>query len=120
MEGTRSHHWWSAAPARQDGPVISGRRAYLEVLGVFGCFFAASIASAGYVLAGAPGTDHWTWTNSVPSSIDQVAVGVLSVLVPLLLLARRGRGLADLGLSRGHAGHSGRRRSGWWAGACWR
>ncbi len=94
-------HWWSAQPGRTDTLTLSAGRAYGEVLLVFGMFFAASVALAGFSLAvplsnGSVGG----WSESIPASIDQVATTILCVLVPVLLVRRRGLGAADLGLSR--------------------
>jgi hypothetical protein len=92
--------WWQPEPMRDDLPVISARRAYGEVLFVYSCFFLASIAVAISSLLTHVGASSYTWSQSIASSINQVAVGALAVSVPLLLSARRGVQAADLGLSR--------------------
>jgi hypothetical protein len=93
-------HWWSPKSARDDRVRISAGRAYVETLAVFGAFFAASIAVAGFTVGGAHySTSVGGWQNAIPASIDQVAVTALAVAVPLLLAARRGLNRVDLGLA---------------------
>lgn len=94
-------HWWSTRPPRTDTPPISAVRAYGEVLLVFGAFFAAGIAAAGFDLAGqGPGNSTTTWGDAVPVSIELVFETALCVLVPLLLVTRRGGRAGDLGIAR--------------------
>ncbi len=94
-------HWWSVQPPDTDTPPLSALRAYVEIVVVFGAFFAAAIAAATFSLAGHdPLNPVRGWTQAVPASMSQVATTVLCVLVPVLLASRRGSGAADLGLIR--------------------
>jgi hypothetical protein len=100
IEQTKSR-WWSPRPAPVDTPVISARRAYLEVLGVFAIFFAASIAAAAFYLGNrSPSVNIAGWSDAVPAGIDQVATTALCILVPVLLVRRRGLGPGQLGLTK--------------------
>ena len=97
----KKRRWWWAQPPRTDTPVLSTRRAYTEVLVVFGTFFASGIVAAAFSVAGhTPTSPPAGWSEAVPASIDQVAITVLCVLVPLLLSARRSLRPGDLGLHR--------------------
>jgi Type II CAAX prenyl endopeptidase Rce1-like/Protein of unknown function (DUF2510) len=91
--------WWSAQPARADTPRISARRAYAEVLLVFGVFFSGGLVYAAFIVTGhsLPSGIHG-WTEAVPSSFQEVSTTILCILVPLLLVRRRGLGPADLGI----------------------
>lgn len=90
--------WWAAQHPSGEWPTVSTARAYVEVLGVFGAFFAASVAAAGFVVAGSTLPSNVAgWPIAIPSSIDQVAVTALAVGVPVLLAGRRGLGPRDLG-----------------------
>jgi hypothetical protein len=92
-------HWWSVQPPRLDTPSLTTSRAYTEVLVVFGVFFAAGVAAAAFSVIGESPSGYVNgWQAAVPGSISQVATTVLSVLVPVLLVGRRGLGAADLGL----------------------
>jgi hypothetical protein len=69
------------------------------VLLVFGVFFGSGIAVAAFTVAGhTTGGTINSWSQAVPASIDQVATTVLCVLVPILMVRRRGLTRADLGL----------------------
>lgn len=112
----QGRHWWSATVAPAWRPPLRPGRAYAEVLVVFGAFFAAGIASAGFSLGGhVPSVNVAGWGQAVPASVSQVATTVLCVLVPVLLAARRGFGSADLGLSRSSVGWSSAIRIAAWA-----
>jgi hypothetical protein len=93
--------WWAVRPPRTDTALLSTRRAYLEILVVYAAFFAASIAAAGFAVAGdAPTQTISGWADAVPGAIDQFAVTVLCIVVPILVVRRRGLGRADLGLTK--------------------
>lgn len=92
--------WYQQVPLRHDLAPISAKRAYGEVLFVYGCFFLASISSAVISLVTRYRTGSLTWAQSIPSSINQIAVAALAVTVPLLFSLRRGVRLSDFGLSR--------------------
>ncbi len=92
--------WWAARELRDDLPAISAKRAYGEILFVYGCFFLAPITIAIASLLSHVGSSSYTWSESLAASINQVAVTALAVTVPVLLCARRGVNLRDLGLSR--------------------
>lgn len=95
-----SRRWWATQRPRSDAPVISTRRAYGEVLLVFSVFFLSGVAIAAFSVGGSdPPPRQGTWSEAIPASIDQVAVTVLCVLVPLLLVARRGLTRDDVGLA---------------------
>jgi Type II CAAX prenyl endopeptidase Rce1-like len=96
----RRTRWWAARPPSDGCSPISATRAYGEVLGVFGVFFAASVAAAGFAVAGSSldGTIAG-WPVAVPGSIDQIAVTALAVAVPVLLAGRRAVSRRDLGLA---------------------
>lgn len=97
---TAKKRWWATQPPRRDSPPISARRAYAEVLLVFGAFFGASIVAAGFAVAGhAPTSSIKGWPEALPASIEQIATTALCVLVPLLLIHRRGLATSDLGLA---------------------
>jgi uncharacterized protein len=97
--GPKAKHWWSVPPPRTDTPPLTTRRAYTEVLLVFGVFFAASIAAAAFSVAGSPPSGVVAgWRQAIPGSINQVAVTILCILVPVVLVWRRGLGTADLGI----------------------
>jgi len=71
------------------------------MLVVYGVFFASGIVAAAFSVAGhTPTTPATGWSEAVPASIDQVAITVLCVMVPVLLSARRGLRVGDLGLHR--------------------
>ncbi len=91
--------WWTVEPARTDTPRLSSRRAYLEVLVVFGVFFASGVAAAAFSVNGSHLPSSVAgWSEAIPASIDQVATGILCVLVPVLLARRRQLHSSDLGL----------------------
>jgi hypothetical protein len=92
--------WYSPIPLRDDLAPISAQRAYGEVFFVYGCFFFASIGAAILSLFTTYRSGSYTWAQSIPASINQVAVTALAVAVPILLSLRRGVRLIDLGLSR--------------------
>ncbi len=100
MQGAKER-WWSVPPAPVGPQTLTTRRAYLEVLGVFGVFFASGIAAAAFSVAGHnPSGTVEGWADAIPGSIDQIAVTVLCVLVPVLLARQRGLTRRDLGLSK--------------------
>ena len=94
-------HWWSPPPPPSGPATITTKRAYLEVLVVFGVFFGAGIASAAFALGG-HNTDlsAFGWSDAIPDAIQQVATTVLCILVPVLLVRRRGLKAGDLGLAK--------------------
>ena len=80
---------------------LAPRRAYLEVVGVYLVFFESGIAAAGFYVAGHPPTlsvDHWS--DAVPAIFGELATTALCILVPVLLISRRGLELGDIGLRR--------------------
>jgi hypothetical protein len=96
-----ARHWWSPQPPAPDLPELSTGRAYLEVLVVFGVFFGASVVAAGFSVAGdLPNSTLTHWGDAIPDTVDQVAQTVLCIMVPVLLVGRRGLGAASLGLSK--------------------
>ncbi len=92
-------HWWS--PAASDlGQPISAKRAYLEVLGVFLAFFGASIVAAAIDVAGRRSAPTAVgWVDLTPSMVNAVATTGLALAVVILFSQRRGRRLANIGLS---------------------
>lgn len=95
----QSRQWWSAA-SDPELPAITTRRAYTEVLFVFGAFFLAGVVAAGLSLAG-----HYkdvfstgSWAEYGTAAVDIVAQIGLAVAVVLLLSQRRGVSPAALGL----------------------
>jgi membrane protease YdiL (CAAX protease family) len=91
-------HWWSAQPP-PPLPRISARRAYAEVLGVYGLFFAASVIVGGEALDGRYPRPSGSWAVFAPGAVSQIAWTSLAVLVVLLMSARRGVTPRFLGLS---------------------
>ncbi len=93
-------HWWSVPPPRVCAPRLTTRRAYTEVLLVFGLFFGASVAGAAFSVAGhSPSGAVAGWAQSIPSSMQELATTILCILVPVLLVRRRGLAAADLGIA---------------------
>jgi len=93
-------HWWSVPPPRVDTPRLTTRRAYTEVLLVFGLFFGASVAAAAFSIGGhSPSGVVAGWAQSIPSSMQELATTILCILVPVLLVRRRGLATADLGIA---------------------
>jgi membrane protease YdiL (CAAX protease family) len=101
-------HWWSAQPP-PPLPRISARRAYAEVLGVYGLFFAASVIAGGEALDGRYPRPTGSWAVFTPGAVSEISLSVLAILVVLLMSARRGVTPRFLGLSwpRAAAGSSG-------------
>jgi Type II CAAX prenyl endopeptidase Rce1-like len=98
--GTQKH-WWSVPPPRVDTPRLTTRRAYTEVLLVFGLFFGASVAAAAFSVGGhSPSGVVAGWAESIPSSMQELATTILCILVPVLLVRRRGLAPADLGIAK--------------------
>lgn len=102
-EPSPRRHWWSPLPL-PPLPPISARRAYTEVLLVFGAFFLAGIVGAGLLLA-----DHYrnllqngSWSDYGPEVVDVLAQIGLALAVVLLLSSRRGVTAETLGLSLPH------------------
>jgi hypothetical protein len=96
----KQRRWWAIQPARSDTVAISTRRAYTEVLTVFGVFFGASIAAAAFSVGGSSLSGNVAgWREAVPGSVDQVAGTVLVIGVPVLLAQRRQLTQRDLGLT---------------------
>ena len=93
-------HWWSPLPL-PPLPPISARRAYTEVLLVFGAFFLAGILGAGLLLAGRYQNPfpNGSWSDYGPEMVDLVAQTGLAVAVVLLLSARRGVTAGTLGFN---------------------
>ncbi len=111
-------HWWSAQPP-PPAPQITARRAYFEVLLVFGAFFLASILAGGETLAGRYPPPSGSWAVFTPATLSEIGTCVLAVLVTVLLSGRRGITLRWLGFSwpRGRDGQQGTQslRIGVWA-----
>lgn len=96
----RRRRWWSIQPPPQHWPVISARRAYAEVLGVYAVFFAGAVAAAIFSAAGHTPSDNINrWSQAVPASIGQLGLTALVIAVPVLLANRRQLGRGDLGLA---------------------
>lgn len=98
--GARKTRWWMPPPAPADAPVITARRAYGEVLGLYGIFFAAPILLAAFSLAGdnvSPGREGWT--IALPGVLEVLGVIAACIMLPLLLTERRqGTARRPLGL----------------------
>jgi len=93
--------WWSPPPPPSGPATITTKQAYLEVLVVFGVFFGAGIASAAFALGGhGANLSAFGWSDAIPEVIQQIATTVLCILVPLLLVRRRGLTAGDLGLAK--------------------
>ncbi len=90
-------HWWSAQPP-PPLPRISARRAYAEVLGVYGLFFAVSVIVGGEALDGRYPRPAGSWAVFAPGAVSEIALSGLAVLVVLLMSARRGVTPRFLGL----------------------
>lgn len=90
-------HWWSIQEPPPAGR-ISARRAYLEVLGVFAAFFAASIVAGGETLARRYPAPVGSWAVFTPATISELAMAALAVAVTVLLSGRRGITPRSLGL----------------------
>jgi membrane protease YdiL (CAAX protease family) len=90
-------HWWSIQPAPAAKP-ISARRAYAEVLGVFGAFFAASIIVGAETLTRSYPTPSGSWAVFAPLAVNQLALAALALLVAVLLSRSRGITPRSLGL----------------------
>ncbi len=95
--------WWSPLPF-PPLPPISARRAYTEVLLVFGAFFLAGIVGAGLLLADRYHDllQNGSWSDYGPEIINVLAQIGLALAVVLLLSARRGVTADTLGLSLPH------------------
>ncbi len=97
VDRSARRHWWSIRPA-PPAPPISAKRAYAEVLVVFGGFFAASI------LAGAEALDHryprpaGSWAVFTPAAISQLGLAALAIVVVVALSKARGITPGSLGL----------------------
>ncbi len=97
--GTAAPAWYSARPGATDAPVISAGRAYAEVLGVAALFFGAGVVAAAWSLTATPPRQYVvSWSDSTVGIASNVALGVLSVLVPILLAERRGLRPRAIGL----------------------
>jgi hypothetical protein len=98
--GSGRRHWWSPLPF-PPLPAISARRAYTEVLLVYGAFFLAGIVGAGLLLADRYHNlfQNGSWSDYGPEVVDVLAQIGLALAVVLLLSARRGVTAATLGLS---------------------
>ena len=92
--------WWAPLPL-PPLPAISARRAYTEVLLVFGAFFLAGIVGAGLLLADRyqQPLQNGSWSDYGPEVVDILAQIGLALAVVLLLSARRGVTADTLGLS---------------------
>jgi hypothetical protein len=92
--------WWAPLPL-PPLPAISARRAYTEVLLVFGAFFLAGIVGAGLLLADRYHNplQNGSWSDYGPEIVDVLAQIGLALAVVLLLSARRGVTAGTLGLS---------------------
>jgi hypothetical protein len=93
-------HWWSPAPDPVVAP-ISTRRAYTEVLLVYGAFFLAGVVGAVELLANRYDNpfQNASWSDYLPEIVDVIAQAGLAVAVVLLLSARRGVTAQTLGLT---------------------
>jgi membrane protease YdiL (CAAX protease family) len=96
-------HWWSPAPT-PPLPPISTRRAYTEVLLVFGAFFLAGVVGAVVLLANRYDNpfQNASWSDYSPEIVDVIAQTGLAVAIVLLLGARRGVTPRTLGLTLPH------------------
>jgi membrane protease YdiL (CAAX protease family) len=90
-------HWWSIQKPPPADP-ISARRAYVEVLGVFGAFFAAGIVAGGESFDHRYPAPSGSWAVFTPATISELAMAGLAVAVTVLLSARRGITPRMLGL----------------------
>jgi membrane protease YdiL (CAAX protease family) len=92
-------HWYSPAPD-PELPLISTKRAYTEVLFVFGAFFASGIVLAGLILGGRSGdiTTNASWGLDSAQVIQLLFEMALAVVVVWLLSERRGVSLRTLGV----------------------
>lgn len=82
-------HWWSVQ-LPPPAPPITARRAYGEILLVFGAFFAAGIVAGGETLAGRYPPPSGSWAVFTPAAVSELGLSVLAVLVAVGLSARRG------------------------------
>ncbi|MGH9127274.1 MAG: CPBP family glutamic-type intramembrane protease [Acidimicrobiales bacterium] len=97
----KRRRWWSPPPPPSGPATISTKQAYLEVLVVFGVFFGAGVASAAFAIGGhSADLSAFGWSDAIPDAINQIATTVLCILVPLLLVRRRGLAAGDLGLAK--------------------
>jgi hypothetical protein len=103
VSGGPRRHWWSPLPL-PPLPAISARRAYTEVLLVFGAFFLAGIVGAGLLLANRYHNpfQNGSWSDYGPEIADVLSQAALALAVVLLLSARRGVTADTLGLSLPH------------------
>ena len=92
-------HWYSALPD-PDLPEIPVKRAYTEVLFVFGAFFAAGIILAGLILAGHTSdlTTKGSWGLYLANAVQICFQMGVAVVLVWLLAQRRGVNLAALGV----------------------
>ncbi|HEV3381184.1 MAG TPA: CPBP family intramembrane glutamic endopeptidase [Trebonia sp.] len=65
---------------------------------VFGLFFAGSIINAGEMLAGRLPSPGGSWAEFAPAAVQELTYAGLAALVAILLSARRGMTLRQLGL----------------------
>jgi membrane protease YdiL (CAAX protease family) len=92
-------HWYSPAPD-PELPPISAKRAYTEVLFVFGAFFASGIVLAGLILGGRSSdiTTDASWGLYSAQAVQLLFEIALAVVVVWLLSERRGVSLRTLGV----------------------
>lgn len=93
--------WPRPVTSLDDGPRISTRRAYVEVLGLYGLFFGWGVATAMLVATHvvplkAPSLD---WFHAAKEAANQVVLAVLAVITVVTLSARRGRHLGNIGFT---------------------
>ncbi len=93
-------HWYSPATAPVLPP-ISAKRAYTEVLFVFGAFFATGIIAAALILANRTQDvqQNGSWGIYMATSVSTIFQIGLAVVLVWLLCERRGVTFADLGVS---------------------
>ena len=97
MARPNRRHWWSIQQP-PPAPAISARRAYAEVLGVFGAFFAASIIAGAESLAKRYPAPTGSWAVFTPAAVSEIAMASLAVTVVVVLSGRRGISPRMLGL----------------------
>jgi hypothetical protein len=82
-------HWWSIQPP-VPAPLISAKRAYAEVIGVFLLFFGASIVAGGEGAFGLYPGQYGSWALYTPEALSEVARLILALLVTIVMSSRRG------------------------------